>query len=102
MYFKAKDYANAVTWTQRYLKAGGTDPQMRMQLVRSLYLAEQYSAAATELRAMIEAEEKSGSKPALDQLQLLGSVYVKMNDGARLRVRAREGARLLSEEGILG
>jgi tetratricopeptide (TPR) repeat protein len=82
MYFKAKDYANAVTWTQRYLKAGGTDPQMRMQLVRSLYLAEQYGAAATELRAMIDAEEKSGSKPALDQLQLLGSVYVKMNDGA--------------------
>ena len=71
-----------MSWTQRYLKAGGTDPEMRVQLARSLYLAGQYSAAATELRAMIDADEKSGATPALDRLQLLGSTYVKMNDGA--------------------
>jgi tetratricopeptide (TPR) repeat protein len=55
---------------------------MRMQVVRSQYLSEQYPAAATELRAMIEADEKAGAKPALQRLQLLGSAYVKMNDGA--------------------
>jgi tetratricopeptide (TPR) repeat protein len=82
MYFKAEDYRNATSWTQRYLKAGGTNPDMRMQLVRSLYLSEQHAAAATELRALIDADEKSGATPALDRLQLLGSAYVKMNDGA--------------------
>ena len=82
LYFKASDYGNAASWAQRYLEAGGTNPEMRMQLVRSLYLAEQYGAAATELRAMIDADEKSGATPALDRLQLLASCYIKMNDGA--------------------
>ena len=82
LYFKASDYGNAASWAQRYLKAGGTNPEMRMQLARSLYLAERYGAAATELRAMIDADEKSGATPALDRLQLLGSAYIKMNDGA--------------------
>jgi hypothetical protein len=82
MYFKGRDYANATTWTQRYLKAGGTNPEMRMQLVRSLYLGEQYGAAATELRAMIDADEKAGATPPLERLELLASCYVKTNDGA--------------------
>jgi tetratricopeptide (TPR) repeat protein len=81
MYFKARDYGNAVSWTQRYLKAGGTNPEMRMQLVRSLYLAEQYAAAATELRAMIDADDKAGTTPPLERLELLASCYVKVNDG---------------------
>ena len=82
MYFKGRDYANATTWTQRYLKAGGTNPEMRMQLVRSLYLGEQYGAAATELRTMIDADEKAGATPPLERLELLANCYVKTNDGA--------------------
>lgn len=82
MYFKAGDYANAASWTQRYLKEGGTNPDMRMQLVRSLYLGDKFAAAATELRAMVDADEKAGVTPALDRLQLLASSYVKVNDGA--------------------
>ena len=81
LYFKADDYKNAVSWTQRYFRAGGTNPEMRMQLVRSYYLSEQYAPAATELRAMIEADEKAGTTPAADRLQLLGSAYIKLNDG---------------------
>ncbi len=82
MYYKAEDYGNATSWAQRYLKAGGTNPEVRMQLVRSQYLAGQYPAAATELRAMIDADEKAGTKPAPDRLDLLASCYLKMNDGA--------------------
>ncbi|HVN35555.1 MAG TPA: hypothetical protein VMU96_09915 [Casimicrobiaceae bacterium] len=82
MYFKGRDYANAASWTQRYLKAGGTNPEMRMQLVRSLYLSQQYAAAATELRAMVAADEQSGAKPSLERLELLADCYVKTNDAA--------------------
>jgi outer membrane protein assembly factor BamD (BamD/ComL family) len=82
MYFKARDYANAASWTQRYLKTGGTNPDMRMQLVRSLYLGEQYGAAATELRAMIDADEKAGTQPPLERLELLANAYIKTNDAA--------------------
>jgi len=82
MYFKAHDYANAATWTQRYFKSGGTSPDMRMQLARSLYLGEQYGPAATELRAMVDADEKAGTPPTLERLELLANCYIKTNDGA--------------------
>jgi hypothetical protein len=82
LYFRSRDYANAASWTQRYLKAGGTNPDMRMQLVRSLYLGAQYGAAATELRAMVDADEKTGATPTLERLELLADAYVKTNDGA--------------------
>ncbi|MEO8302575.1 MAG: tetratricopeptide repeat protein [Betaproteobacteria bacterium] len=81
MYFKAGDYPKAVTWTERYLKDGGTNPEMRMQLVRSRYLAEDYAGAATDLRAMLDADEKAKVTPPLDRLQMLASCYVKLNDG---------------------
>ena len=82
LYFKSRDYANAATWTQRYLKSGGTNPDMRMQLVRSLYLGDQFAAAATELRALVDADEKGGAKPPLERLELLANCYVKTNDAA--------------------
>jgi hypothetical protein len=82
MYFKGRDYANAASWTQRYLKAGGTNPDMRMQLVRSLYLGGQYGAAAAELRTMVDADEKAGATPPLERLELLADACVKTNDAA--------------------
>ena len=81
-YFKGRDYANAATWTQRYLKSGGTNPDMRMQLALSHFFAEQYGAAATELRALVDADEKAGVKPTLERLELLSTCYVKTNDAA--------------------
>ena len=50
LYFKAGDYAKAAAWARRYLKDGGTNPEMRMQLVRSLYLADDFASARAELR----------------------------------------------------
>lgn len=82
MYFKSGDYKKAVAWNERYLKDGGTNPEMRMQLVRSRYLAEDYAGAATDLRAMLDADEKAKVTPPLDRLQMLVSSYVKLNDAA--------------------
>src|SRR5262249_27799231 len=82
LYFKNRDYPNTVTWTHRYLKAGGTTPDMRVQLALALYLGEQYGPAATELRALVDADEKAGIKPPLERLELLASSYVKTNDAA--------------------
>ena len=82
MYFKSGDYKKAVAWNERYLKDGGTNPEMRMQLVRSRYLAEDYAGAATDLRAMLDADEKAKVTPPLERLQLLMSCYVKLNDAA--------------------
>lgn len=82
LYFRAADYPKAVTWTRRYLKEGGTNPQMRHQLALALYQSGDYAAAATEVRAMIDADEKAGKKPVQEQLLLLGGCYAKMKDEA--------------------
>jgi len=81
-YFRMADYPKATLWASRYLKDGGTDPQMRLLRVRSLYLSGEFAPAATELRSLVDADEKKGVPTALEQLQLLGSCYTKLNDNA--------------------
>lgn len=81
MYFNAANYPRAVTWAERYFKDGGTDPQMRMVEVRSLYLADNCKGAAAKLRAILDATEVAGAAPALDDLRLLASCYSKLDDG---------------------
>jgi len=82
MYFRTADYPKASFWASRYLKDGGTDPQMRLLRARSLYLAGEFAPAATELRSLVDADEKKGVPSPLEQLQLLGTCYVKLNDNA--------------------
>ena len=77
-----RDYPKAASWASRYFKEGGTDPQVRLLLARSLYLNDEFASAATEARAVIDADEKAGVTPAMDRLQLLASCYIKLNDSA--------------------
>jgi tetratricopeptide (TPR) repeat protein len=81
-YFRMGDYPKAASWAARYLNDGGTDPQMRVLRIKSLYIAEDFATAAAELRPVLEADEKAGVAPPLDQLQLLASCYIKQNDNA--------------------
>ena len=46
MYFKADEYPKAISWTTRYLDDGGTNPEIRMLQVRSMYLSGDYAGAA--------------------------------------------------------
>jgi hypothetical protein len=80
--FRARDYPKAASWASRYFKEGGTDPQVRLLLARSLYFNDEFASAAMEARAVIEADEKAGVTPAMDRLQLLASCYIKLNDSA--------------------
>jgi len=80
--FRARDYPKAASWASRYFKDGGTDPQVRLLLARSQYLNDEFASAATEVRAVIEADEKAGVTPPVDRLQLLASCYIKLNDNA--------------------
>jgi len=81
-YFRMADYPKAAAWAARYAKDGGTDPQLRVLRAKSLYLADDYATAATELRAMVDADEKAGTPPTLEKLQLLASSYIKQKDTA--------------------
>jgi tetratricopeptide (TPR) repeat protein len=81
-FYRAKDYAKAVTWGQRYLKSGGTSGQMRTLVIQAQYLGGSYANAAKELNDLIAADEKAGRSPSEEQLQLLANCQLKLNDKA--------------------
>lgn len=81
-YYRAKDYAKTASWVQKYHSSGGTNPQMRLLLVQSLYLGGNYAAASKELSAAIAQEERAGGVPAENLLLLQASSQQKNNDAA--------------------
>ena len=79
-YYRAKDYAKAMQWGQRYFKEGGTSGAIRTLLIQSQYLAGDFAGAARELTTEIQQAEKSGSAPGEDRLKLLVNATLKLND----------------------
>ena len=80
MTYQAREYSKAATWTQRYFKEGGTDPQMRSVLVQSYYLAGDCASVSRQLQGDIQAADSAGRAPPEEQLQMLASCYVKAKD----------------------
>ncbi len=79
-YYRAKDYAQASHWIQKYIKSGGTNPQMRQLLIQSMYLGGDYAAASKENVAAIAEVEKSGGAPTENMLQLQANCQLKTKD----------------------
>jgi tetratricopeptide (TPR) repeat protein len=80
LYYQTKDYPHTIAWASRYLKEGGTAPQVRVMLGQAYYLNHDFAQAARELSADVEADEKAGRTPPKDLLDLLASCYVKQKD----------------------
>ncbi len=81
-YYRAKDYARAMQWSQRYFKEGGQNPAIRTLLIQSQYLAGDFAGAARELTTEITQAEKAGQAPGEDRLKLLANATLKLNDTA--------------------
>ena len=79
-YYNQREYSSAATWTQRYFKDGGTDPQMRTILLQSYYLAGDCSSVSRMLQGDIS--DDSGRAPPEEQLQMLASCFQKSKDNA--------------------
>ncbi|GCE84279.1 hypothetical protein MSKU9_2420 [Komagataeibacter diospyri] len=84
MAFTAKDYPTAITVTEKYIKAGGKNPQMLTILIQAYYLQHDYANAARVQQAQIDATIKSGGKPTENQLQLLAACQAQLKDNAAL------------------
>jgi len=82
LYYQTKDYPSTITWASRYLKEGGTAPQMRVLLSQAYYLNHEYGQAAKELSTDVQADETAGRTPPKDRLELLANCYVKQNDAS--------------------
>lgn len=86
MYYQAKDYSKATSWASRYLKDGGTDPQVRTVLIQSYYLNNDCQNVAKQLQSEFQADESAGRPPSEERLQMLLSCYSKQNDNAGRQV----------------
>jgi hypothetical protein len=79
-YYRAKDYAKAMQWSQRYFKEGGTSGSIRTLLIQSQYLSGDFAGASKELMAEVQGAEKSGTPPAEDRLKLLLNAALQNKD----------------------
>ena len=73
-FYQVKDYAAAAGWAKRYQADGGTDPQVETLVLQSLYQGGDYAGVIKLLSLDAHLSET--------QLQILGSSYLKLNDGA--------------------
>ena len=81
-YYRAKDYAKAVDWAQRYAKEGGKSAQMETLLIQAQYLSGDTAGVTKQLVAEIQDDEKAGRAPSEDRLKMLMSVTAKQPDSA--------------------
>jgi hypothetical protein len=79
-FYRAKEYARAMQWYQRYFKEGGTGGANRTLLIQTQYLSGDFAGAARELTAEVKAAEAAGTPPGEDRLQLLLNSAIKLND----------------------
>jgi hypothetical protein len=79
-YYRARDYAHALQWYQRYFKEGGTSAANRTLMIQTQYLSGDLAGAERELMSEIQAAEKAGSAPAEDRINLLMNAAVKQKD----------------------
>ncbi|HDR9147822.1 TPA: tetratricopeptide repeat protein [Burkholderia vietnamiensis] len=85
IYFQQKNYPQAIRVAQRYLKAGGTDPDMRTLLTQSYYLSNDCSQVVSQLKASTEAQAQAGHAPDEGQLQMLATCAQKSKDAGAYR-----------------
>ena len=75
-----KDHAAVIAAAQRYLKAGGSDAEVRSLLVQAYHDAGDYANAARELQWEVQSAERAGRSPGEDRLLLLKDCYLRLND----------------------
>lgn len=85
IYFQQKNYPQAIRVAQRYLKAGGTDPEMRTLLTQSYYLSNDCGQVVSQLKASADAQVKAGHAPDEGQLQMLATCAQKSKDAGAYR-----------------
>lgn len=85
IYFQQKNYPLAIRVAQRYLKAGGSDPEMRTLLTQSYYLSNDCAPLVNQLKASTDAQANGGHVPDEGQLQMLATCAQKVKDGNAYR-----------------
>lgn len=75
-----RDFASALKWGARYYKEGGTNPQIRTQMIQAYFQSGDFANAAKESLTDISADEKAGRTPSEEKLQLLANSYLRQKN----------------------
>lgn len=78
--YQLKDYPKVVDYANRYYRDGGSAAEPRLLMAQAYYLQNDFANAAKTIRAVMQAEEKTGTPPAENQLLILLSSEVKLQD----------------------
>ncbi len=80
LYYQARNYDKAMQWAQRYIKEGGTDPQMRGLPMQLAFMSGDCQSVIKDVQGQIRADESAGRTPSEDKLQLLANCASKQKD----------------------
>jgi hypothetical protein len=79
-YYRAKEYAKAQQWYQRYFREGGTSAANRTLMIQTQYLSGDLAGVSKELTADIQAAERSGATPSEDRINMLMNAAIRQKD----------------------
>ena len=79
-YYRAKEYAKAQQWYQRYFREGGTSGANRTLMIQTQYLSGDFAGVSKELMADIQAAERSGATPSEDRINMLMNAAIRQKD----------------------
>ena len=82
IFYTSEQYPKAVVALQRYIEAGGNEPQLTELLPQAQYAAKDYVGAAKGFRAEIDAAVAAGHAPSEKLLRFLVSAYLGAKDDA--------------------
>ncbi len=77
-----KNFPKAISWLNRLIKEGNTDPQIRSILIRAYYLNNDFAIAIKEMKGDIATLEAAGKTPEEDQIIILRNCAAKLKDKA--------------------
>jgi hypothetical protein len=80
--YQQKNYANAISWLQRYFKAGGSAPEMRDLLISAYYQNNDFANASKLQAQEVAADLRARRLPKETQLQLLARCQGNLHDTA--------------------
>lgn len=92
MLYRAKDYAAASKWLQRYVQAGGTDADVLALRAPAAYFAKDFPTARTLLLAATQADTEALRVTPLTSWKMLAGSQRQLNDDAGYRQSLRKMA----------
>lgn len=80
--YRAKDYAKAIDWTQRYFRDGGASANMSNLQTSAHYLSGDYAGVVRDMQQKVQAVERAVPVVEENTLRMLAASYAKLGEDA--------------------